>query len=95
MNKLENLTQKQKDAYIAQIDKSAKEDKGTQFEAILTEAKAEDAKVAKENAKPKADAKELPATGESDEVLFGLLSGSLFASAGTLFLLNARRKESK
>ncbi|PTJ17913.1 YSIRK-type signal peptide-containing protein [Staphylococcus simulans] len=95
VNKLENLTQKQKDAYIAQIDKSAKEDKGAQFEAILTEAKAEDAKVAKENAKPKADAKELPATGESDEVLFGLLSGSLFASAGTLFLLNARRKESK
>ncbi|UXR45536.1 YSIRK-type signal peptide-containing protein [Staphylococcus simulans] len=95
VNKLENLTQKQKEAYIAQIDKSAKEDKGAQFEAILTEAKAEDAKVAKENAKPKADAKELPATGESDEVLFGLLSGSLFASAGTLFLLNARRKESK
>ena len=84
MNKLENLTQKQKEAYIAQIDKSAKEDKGAQFEAILTEAKAEDAKVVKENAKPKADAKELPATGESDEVLFGLLSGSLFASAGTL-----------
>ncbi|MDT4011154.1 YSIRK-type signal peptide-containing protein [Staphylococcus simulans] len=95
VNELENLTQKQKDAYIAQIDKSAEEDKGAQFEAILTEAKAEDAKVAKENAKPKADAKELPATGESDEVLFGLLSGSLFASAGTLFLLNARRKESK
>ncbi|RIN74430.1 YSIRK-type signal peptide-containing protein [Staphylococcus simulans] len=95
VNKLENLSQKQKDAYIAQIDKSAKEDKGAQFEAILTEAKAEDAKVAKETVKSKADAKELPATGESDEVLFGLLSGSLFASAGTLFLLNARRKESK
>lgn len=37
--------------------------------------------------------KELPATGEQDQVLFGLLSGSLFASAGTLFLLNARRRK--
>ncbi|WP_412518482.1 YSIRK-type signal peptide-containing protein [Staphylococcus simulans] len=91
VNKLANLTQKQKDAYNAAIDKSAKEDKGAQFEAILNKAKDEDAKVAKETA----EAKELPATGESDEVLFGLLSGSLFASAGTLFLLNARRKENK
>ena len=39
--------------------------------------------------------KELPATGENDQVLFGLLSGSLFASAGTLFLLNARRRNEK
>ncbi|MHD0396701.1 YSIRK-type signal peptide-containing protein [Staphylococcus simulans] len=39
--------------------------------------------------------KQLPATGEQDQVLFGLLSGSLFASAGTLFLLNARRKENE
>ncbi|RIN43749.1 YSIRK-type signal peptide-containing protein [Staphylococcus simulans] len=37
--------------------------------------------------------KQLPATGEQDQVLFGLLSGSLFASAGTLFLLNARRRK--
>lgn len=95
VNQLENLSQQQKNDYIAQIDKSAKEDKGAQFEAILTEAKTEDAKVTKEMVKPKNDLKELPATGESDEVLFGLLSGALFASAGTLFLLNARRKENK
>ncbi|WP_057510050.1 YSIRK-type signal peptide-containing protein [Staphylococcus simulans] len=37
--------------------------------------------------------KQLPATGEQDQVIFGLLSGSLFASAGTLFLLNARRRK--
>ncbi|WP_412518484.1 YSIRK-type signal peptide-containing protein [Staphylococcus simulans] len=49
----------------------------------------------KANAQQKAkDAKkQLPATGEQDQVLFGLLSGSLFASAGTLFLLNARRRK--
>lgn len=56
------------------------------------------AKVAKDQAKAQQkakDAKKLPDTGEQDQVLFGMLAGTLFASAGTLFLAQARRKENK
>ncbi|GEP84852.1 immunoglobulin G-binding protein A [Staphylococcus piscifermentans] len=57
------------------------------------------AKVAKDQAKAQQKAKDakkqLPNTGEQDQVLFGMLAGSLFASAGTLFLVQARRKENK
>ncbi|KKB25804.1 YSIRK signal domain/LPXTG anchor domain surface protein [Staphylococcus carnosus] len=57
------------------------------------------AKVTKDEAKAqqKAEAakKQLPETGEQDQVLFGMLAGTLFASAGTLFLVQARRKENE
>lgn len=57
------------------------------------------AKVTKNEAKAqqKAEAakKQLPETGEQDQVLFGMLAGTLFASAGTLFLVQARRKENE
>lgn len=57
------------------------------------------AKVTKDEAKAqqKAEAakKQLPETGEQDQVLFGMLAGTLFASAGTLFLVQVRRKENE
>ncbi|UTB79815.1 YSIRK-type signal peptide-containing protein [Staphylococcus carnosus] len=57
------------------------------------------AKVTKDEAKAqqKAEAakKQLPETGEQDQVLFRMLAGTLFASAGTLFLVQARRKENE
>ncbi|MGV3066520.1 hypothetical protein [Staphylococcus simulans] len=57
MKKLENLPQKQKDTYRAQMDKTDKEDKSGQVKAILTDAKAEDAQFATETVKSKAASK--------------------------------------
>ncbi|MDQ7112751.1 YSIRK-type signal peptide-containing protein [Staphylococcus simulans] len=75
----------------------AKDNKAGQNNKVVTGQKAGQTTATTNKAaaqqKAKDAKKQLPATGEQDQVLFGLLSGSLFASAGTLFLLNARRRK--
>ncbi|NAM82371.1 LPXTG cell wall anchor domain-containing protein, partial [Staphylococcus epidermidis] len=93
---------KQGSAVTTGSDKVAQPGKD-QTAKVTTEQKTDQnlaqAKVTKNEAKAqqKAEAakKQLPETGEQDQVLFGMLAGTLFASAGTLFLVQARRKENE
>ncbi|MCD8915967.1 GA module-containing protein [Staphylococcus simulans] len=77
-------------------DQVTKDGKKAPAQGVKAPQKAADQKAAPKAAaaqKAKDAKKQLPATGEQDQVLFGLLSGSVIASAGTLFLLNARRRK--
>ncbi len=73
-------------------DEVTKDGKKAPAQGVKAPQKAADQKAAAAQ-KAKDAKKQLPATGEQDQVLFGLLSGSVIASAGTLFLLNARRRK--